>query len=181
MTTVVLTVVAIVASLIAIYLFVEEMRERFSFGWKHVNKLVRKLIDELRSSSFDPDTIVGVGRGGAILAGMLAGNMGQVPLAVLDTEVHQDQGVTSARLRNPDTCPSVKGQSVLLVVGELFTGEDLKAAIGFIQAMHPRELKTLTLLTHRAASVNPDFVGMETNRPLSAPWRISDHYRDNRI
>ena len=181
MNTFVLTVIAVVASFVAIFFFAAEMRERFSFGWKHVNKLVRKLIDELRRSSFDPDLIVGVGRGGAILAGMLAGNMGQVPLAVLDTEVHQDQGVTSARLRNAEACPSVKGLSVLLVVGELFTGEDLKAAINFMQMMNPREVRTLTLLTHRAASVNPDFVGMETNRPLSAPWRISDHYRDNRI
>jgi uncharacterized protein len=170
-----------VASASTVYLFAEEMRSRRRFGWKQVTKLVREMLADMRTRGYTPDLVLEVGRGGSILAGMLAGNMGHLPLAVLDTVLEHPQGVSRVEFRVPDCCPALRGKNVLIVVGELYSGEDLRHAIEFVQRRHPREIKTASLLTHPAASVRPDFVGFQSAKPLSAPWRMTDAYKIHRL
>lgn len=174
-------VIGLVASVVSIYLFAEDLRSRRRFGWKHVEKLVKELIADMGRRGYVPDLILGVGRGGSILAGMLAGNLGHLPLAVVDTILDRSSGTSTASIRYPECCPSLEGKSVLIVVGELYSGEDLRHGIEFAKERNPREIKTATLLTHHAASVRPDFVGMQTDKPLTAPWRISEQYRQKRL
>jgi hypoxanthine phosphoribosyltransferase len=179
--TVLLVTLSIAGSVTSIYFFGEEMRSRRRFGWKHMEKLVRKLIADIHHRDYAPDLVLGVGRGGAILAGMLAGNLGDVPLAVVDTIIDHSTGTSSAKIRFPASCPPLRDKSVLIVVGELYSGEDLRQGIEFAKRRHPCEIRTATLLTHHAASVRPDFVGQETDKPLTAPWRLTDHYKEHRL
>ena len=179
--TVFLAVLSAVASVISVYLFTEEMRSRRRFGWKQVEKLVREMLEEMLTRRYRPDLVIGVGRGGAILGGMLAGNMGHLPLAVLDTVLDRSDSISRVEFRFPDCCPSVRDKSVLLVVGELYSGEDLRQAIEFVNRRRPREVKTASLLTHPAASVRPDFIGLRSAKPLSAPWRMTNEYRIQRL
>jgi uncharacterized protein len=179
--TLLLGILGAVASAVSIYLFAEEIRSRRRFGWKQVATLVREMLAEMQAQSYKPDLVLGVGRGGSILAGMLAGNLGHLPLAVLDTVLDHPNGISQVTFRFPDCCPALRDKKVLVVVGELYSGEDLRHAIQFAQRRHPLEIKTASLLTHPATSVRPDFVGLESAKPLSAPWRISDEYRLHRL
>lgn len=179
--TIFLAVLSAVASTSTVYLFAEEMRSRRRFGWKQVTKLVRDMLTDMRTRGYTPDLVLGVGRGGSILAGMLAGNMGHLPLAVLDTVLEHPHGVSHVEFRFPDCCPALRDKNVLIVVGELYSGEDLRHAIEFVQRRHPREIKTASLLTHPAASVRPDFIGFQSAKPLSAPWRMTDAYKVHRL
>lgn len=181
MTAMLVIIVTVGGSATSIYLFGEEMRSRRSFGWKHMEKLVRKLIADIHHRDYTPDLVLGVGRGGAILAGMLAGNLDGVPLAVVDTIIDHSTGTSSAKIRYPESCPPLKDKSVLIVVGELYSGEDLRQGVEFAKRRHPREIRTATLLTHPAASVRPDFVGQQTDKPLTAPWRLTDRYKEHRV
>lgn len=179
--TLVFAVLTAMASAVSIYLFAEEMRSRRRFGWKQVEKLVKAMLNEMQTRSYKPELVLGIGRGGSILAGMLAGNLGHLPMAVLDTVLDHPEGISKVEFRFPDCCPPIKGKRVLLVVGELYSGEDLRHAIDYTRRRHPAEIKTASLLTHPAASVRPDFVGMESNKPLTAPWRITDAYKVHRL
>jgi uncharacterized protein len=179
--TIFLAVLSTVASTSTVYLFAEEMRSRRRFGWKQVTKLVRGMLTDMRTRGYTPDLVLGVGRGGSILAGILAGNMGHLPLAVLDTVLEHPHGVSHVEFRFPDCCPALRDKNVLIVVGELYSGEDLRHAIEFVQRRHPREIKTASLLTHPAASVRPDFIGFQSAKPLSAPWRMTDAYKIHRL
>lgn len=179
--TITLGVISTVASVVSIYLFAEELRNRRQFGWKHVDKLVRKIILSIQRDDFKPDLVIGLGRGGAILAGILAGNMNHLPLVVLDTILEKEGGMSTVRVRFPQSCPPLRDLNVLLVVGELYSGEDLKKGIDFVRRRHPKSIRTASLLSHPAASIQPNFLGLESDRPLSAPWRISDHYRTQRL
>jgi uncharacterized protein len=179
--TIFLAVLSTAASASTVYLFAEEMRSRRRFGWKQVTKLVKEMLTDMRTRGYTPDLVLGVGRGGSILAGMLAGNMGHLPLAVLDTVLEHPQGVSRVEFRFPDCCPSLRDKNVLIVVGELYSGEDLRHAIEFVQRRHPREIKTASLLTHPAASVRPDFIGFQSAKPLSAPWRMTEAYKVHRL
>jgi hypoxanthine phosphoribosyltransferase len=179
--TIALAIFTTLASITSVYLFAEDLRSRRRFGWKQVASLVRSMIDEMRGRGYSPDLVLGIGRGGSILAGMLAGNLGHLPLAVLDTVLEHPDGVSRVRFRFPDCCPSLKDKNVLIVVGELYSGEDMRHAIDYVRRRHPHDIKTAALLTHPAASVRPDFIGFRSAKPLSAPWRMTDAYRVNRL
>lgn len=179
--TVGLAVLSALASAVTLYLFLERLKDRRQFGWKHVERLVKKLLSDIQRQDYKPDIVLGVGRGGAILAGMLAGNLGHLPLAVVDTVLDRSSSINTATVRFPECCPSLRDKEILLVVGELYSGEDLRAGMEFAKERLPRGIKTASLLTHPAASVRPDFVGIETERPLTAPWRITDIYKTRRF
>lgn len=141
--TIALGVLSAVASVTSVYLFTEEMRSRRRFGWKQVEALVREMLEDIRTRGYRPDLVIGIGRGGSILAGMLAGNMGHLPLAVLDTTLDHSDGISRVEFRFPNCCPTLREKSVFIVVGELYSGEDLRAAIEFVRRRHPSEVKRL--------------------------------------
>ncbi|KPA17572.1 hypothetical protein MHK_002210, partial [Candidatus Magnetomorum sp. HK-1] len=124
--------------------------------------------------------IIGVGRGGSIIAGFLAGNLGFIPLSHLDTEISNNFGERSAVIRFELDIP-VMQKKVLLVVGELYSGLDLKIAREYIINKQPKEIKTLSLFTQPTSIVQPDFYGIRTKHPVSAPWRISSTYKTGRL
>jgi len=179
--TVFVSVLGVIGGFIAIYQFAQDRRSKRGFTWRDVDKLVLELLDKIRYDQFDPDLVLGVGRGGSVMAGMLAGNLGHLPLVCIDTESRRDRGQTYCVIRFPNAVPPLRDRRVLIVVGELWTGEDLRTAMKFVKRRKANEFKTLSLLSHPAAAVRPDFIGRETKTPLTAPWRLTDDYKKTRI
>ncbi|MGC4861355.1 phosphoribosyltransferase [Micromonospora sp. DT41] len=174
-------VISSIASLFTIFLSIRLIRERNKISWRMVETCTRSLLKEIQASSFNPDVVIGVGRGGAILGGMLAGNMGHLPLFVIDTILDKTDGLSAAHIRYPEVLPDLAGKRLLLAVGELYSGQDLRAALELAKSKAPATIKTVSLFSHPASSIKPDFVGRETKQPLSAPWRMSDVYRTRRL
>ncbi|GAB7049549.1 phosphoribosyltransferase [Catenuloplanes indicus] len=177
----VFTIISSVAAVLTVLLSVRFVRERNRPSWRIVEQTMKESLAEIRRSGFDPDVIVGVGRGGAIVAGMLAGNLGHRPLFVIDTVLEKNDGVSEARIRYPDVMPSLAGKRILVAVGELYSGEDLKVAVKAVREQSPASVKTFSLFSHPATGIKPDFCGHETKQPLSAPWRMSEEYRVRRL
>jgi hypothetical protein len=59
----VITIVGLLASLVALYEFYEQRRKRDLMKWSEADKLVLEVLDKLDRDKFDPDLILGVGRG----------------------------------------------------------------------------------------------------------------------
>lgn len=154
-------------------------RERLT--WRVTEAAMNDVLTQMNRHNYRPDLIIGVGRGGAIVGGMLAGNLGHVPMCVIDTELDKTGGMSTATVRFPDCLPSIAGQEVLVVVGELYSGEDLRAGVNFIAGHGPAGLTTMSLFSHPASVVQPNYLGKETKKPLDAPWRIADVYRNRRL
>jgi hypothetical protein len=83
--TVVATVLSVMASAVTILLFLQYMRDRGRLTWRVVEACVKKVLAEMNEVDYKPDLVVGVGRGGAVVGGMLAGNLGHVVAAVIVT------------------------------------------------------------------------------------------------
>jgi uncharacterized protein len=172
------TILGIAASLIAIWQFVED-RRRKAISWRRIDKIVRELVSEVERSTFSPDLIVGVGRGGTLIAAMLATNMeGRIELACIDTEATWDAaGRKHVLLRSPERHPELKGRRVLLVVAELYSGQDMRDAINDLENRGTAELRTLAVLSGPSSNFRPAFVGLETEHEPVAPWRLTDATR----
>jgi hypoxanthine-guanine phosphoribosyltransferase len=85
------------------------------------------------------------------------------------------------QLREPDRLPSLSGRHVLVIVAELYSGQDMRDAINHLEDQDPAELKTLAVLAGPSSNVSPTFVGLETKHEPLAPWRLTDAAKKGRI
>lgn len=53
-------------------------------GWKETERAVSQIVDAMKKDKFDPTLIFCVGRGGAILGGLIAGALGNKPLIAIN-------------------------------------------------------------------------------------------------
>jgi hypoxanthine phosphoribosyltransferase len=176
------TFIGVVGSVVAVYQFVED-RRRKAVSWHHVDKLVVELVNEIERRPSAPDLIVGVGRGGALIAAMIATNLeGRIELACVDTEGDFDEaGRKHVVLRHPESLPDVSGKHVLVVVAELYSGQDMRDAIDYLETHGARRIETLAVLAGPSSNVRPDYVGQVTKHEPLAPWRLTDAARHGRI
>ena len=77
--------VSLLAAGIAIWLFASQEARRIRASWRRMENLARDLCSQVHRDSYYPDIVIGVGREGAILAGIMAGNLNYRPLFVIDT------------------------------------------------------------------------------------------------
>jgi hypoxanthine phosphoribosyltransferase len=176
------TIIGLIGSLIAIWQVLEQ-RRRKAISWRRIDGLVANLVDEIEQRNFDPDLILGVGRGGALIAAMLATNLeGRIELACVDTDMEVDEaGRKHVQLRGPERLPDMNGRHILLVVAELYSGQDMRDAINYVETHSPAGLKTLAVLAGPSSNVRPTFVGLQTKHEPLAPWRLTDAAKRGRI
>lgn len=179
---VIATCIGVLGSLIGVYQFVEDRRKK-TVSWHHIDKLVVELVIEIERRSFPPDLILGVGRGGALIAAMIATNLeGRIELACMDTEGDFDgAGRKHVKLRHPESLPDLSEKHILVVVAELYSGQDMRDAIDYLEAQGTRRVETLAVLAGPSSNVRPDYVGQVTKHEPLAPWRLTDAARHGRI
>lgn len=78
------TILGGVVAAVEIWKYVQEQRGHF--GWRRVTAGVKQIIKLIQQEDYRPDIVVGLGRGGFVVAGILSGNLGIVPLAGLDRQ-----------------------------------------------------------------------------------------------
>lgn len=154
---------------------IKKMQKAGEFSWEDVNNGVLRLVDLVRKSNFNPDIIVGVGRSGAIIAGLLAGNLGVLPVGVIDREYQRMRG--GGRKVVIRRGVDVKNKKVLLVCGMLITGQTLKAAYDIIDK-RGGEIKTLTMFKRTGPLImTPDYYSYEIESIARFPWRLSADWK----
>jgi hypoxanthine phosphoribosyltransferase len=148
-------------------------------SWEEVREWTHELRAILLRNEFDPDLVIGLGRGGAILGGMVAGALGLKPVGTLDM-VHQPGAPKEDReIQGRLNLKDVK--KAVLVQGEVRTGRSMEEAIEKIEE-EAVEAKTKVKLRKVALVVYPEVPIDE--RPdwykklsrMDPPWRRVQGY-----
>ncbi len=129
--------------------------------------------------------LVGIQRGGVILAERLAHLLGQhwgrtVPVGRLDVSMHRDD---LDRRAAPDMRPTVipfdiTGRTVVLVDDVLFNGRTTRAALDALNDFgRPRRIQLAVLIDrgHRELPICPDFVGKAVTTSLTDNVEVRLH------
>jgi len=156
-----------------IYLWLTERAGQF--GWYRVTRAVKLLLESIGISGYEPDAIVGLGRGGFVVAGMLSGNLGIITLAGLDRQYIWSGGEREVRIIDLGNI-DVSGKEVLLVVAEPYTGETLRKAYEYLQLRGARRIKTASLFRTEACNFVPDYYAYRVKHVTKLPWRLSPLY-----
>jgi hypoxanthine phosphoribosyltransferase len=144
--------------------------------WDMFYNLARRVADKINASDYKPDVIVGLARGGWVLARVLCDFVGVKDLFSLKVE---HWGVTAtpdgtAKLKH-DLNVELTGKKVLVVDDITDTGESMKVAVKYIESLKPVEVKTATLQHIRSAKFKANYVGEEIDWVwVIFPWNFTE-------
>ncbi len=143
-------------------------------SWDDVYELAKKTAKKIKESSYKPDAIIGVARGGWFPARELCDLLGVKDLYSIKvghwgiTAEKDQDGAKLHQGLNVD----LSGKRVLVVDDITDTGQSLELARKHVQeAGNPDEVKTATLLHINGSKYTPDFYGEETEWAwMIFPW-----------
>jgi hypoxanthine phosphoribosyltransferase len=144
--------------------------------WNLFYRLARNVAKKINSSDYKPDLIIGLARGGWVLARILCDLIGVKDLVSLKVE---HWGITAtpdgkAKLKYPFKV-DLKGKNVLVVDDITDTGESMCVAVEYIKSLQPSEIRTAALRHITSSKFIPDYFGEEiTWRWVIFPWNFTE-------
>ena len=144
--------------------------------WNLFYKLARQVANKINSSGYRPDMIVGLARGGWVLARVLCDLIGIKDLVSLKVE---HWGVTAtpdgkAQLKYPLNV-DLTGKNVLVVDDITDTGESMRVTLEYLKSLKPSIIKTAALRHINTSKFLPDYFGEEISwRWVIFPWNFTE-------
>ena len=176
----VLTILAVVGGIASIYSAVFAIIDKWGyFSWYGVTKRCKKLVNMMHQSNYSPDVIIGLGRSGAVIGGILAGNMGVIPITCMDRRyewVNKRRIVHPMHYLDPQ---KLSGKKILLVDAAPHTGETCKVVIEELQKMNPAEIRVAALFRTPYQVIVPDYYASTVKQVYKLPWRFSTAYKED--
>ncbi|MBN1678671.1 MAG: hypothetical protein JW966_00170 [Anaerolineae bacterium] len=165
----------------------DEQRMSWAHFWATTKTLQGRIQED---QSFKPDIILSVGRSGAIVGGILAGNMEGLPHIGIDRiNDWSKESSESKPLKKVTIFPSsrilsevLQEKDVLCVMSECDTGRTLEALIPELRKIKGiGRVKTAVLYRYFQTFFEPDYVAVEDDgkRP-DFPFRTSTWQGDNK-
>ncbi len=144
--------------------------------WNLFYDLARQVAKKVNNSGYKPDMIVGLARGGWVLARVLCDLIGVKDLVSLKVE---HWGVTAtpdgkAKLKYPLNV-DLTGKNVLVVDDITDTGESMLVTVEYLKSLKPSEIKTAALRHITSSKFMPDYIGDEISwRWVIFPWNFTE-------
>ncbi len=144
--------------------------------WNLFYDLARQVAKKVNNSGYKPDMIVGLARGGWVLARVLCDLIGIKDLVSLKVE---HWGVTAtpdgkAKLKYPLNVDLTE-KNVLVVDDITDTGESMHVTVEYLKSLKPSEIKTAALRHITNSKFMPDYFGEEISwRWVIFPWNFTE-------
>lgn len=149
------------------------------YTWIDIENGVKNIKEQLISDNYIPSLLVGIGRGGAIVSSLLSGNMirgKHIPFIALERKYNEDRGMRKASLFD-DVIFKKDLDKVLLVAGDVYTGDTAGVFIDFLERLGAKEIRFCVFAKVNSTNRKPDYFSVETNvTKLTFPWMLSNNY-----
>ncbi len=142
-------------------------------GWDEVYDLLLKLAKKIVDDNYRPDSIVGIARGGWIVARILSDLLDVKEVANIRVEFYEDLLLTRDRpCITQDISVDVTGKQILLCDDVADTGKSLKVAADYLRNKGVSKIKISTLHLKPKSIVCPDYYVFKTGAWIIYPWEI---------
>ncbi len=147
-------------------------------SWSIVEGKIKELKENLIADQYFPSLIIGVGRGGAVVGALLSGCLGSIPLVVIDRIYKWGDNGREDSMLISEIDLSNYNEKVLIVAGELHTGNTAKLYIEHIKASGAKAVKMFVLFKEKYPSFQPNYFGFESDfADIKLPWMITKEYK----
>lgn len=150
-------------------------REKFLLlSWEALGQCMDRIKAKVESEGFVPTTIVGISRGGLVLAAYLANRYGLRDLQVMSIVRN-----TSEEKYSPRSAPvlkwmtpgeSLEGKRVLVADDIAGDGGTLTFALDILRSRSPAEIRTAVVVKNENSRVQPDYHAIEVGDWIVFPW-----------
>lgn len=147
-------------------------------SWNQIYSLLLEIADSVQKSTFVPDVIVGVSRGGWIPARIMSDLLENPKLSNVATEHYLGVAETKQEpsLTQPVSLP-VKGKKVLVVDDVADTGESLKLVKAHLKNQGASEIRVATIYYKPWSKITPNYYTKETRLWIIFPWERKEASR----
>ncbi len=144
-------------------------------SWSMFYELCNELAGTITASSYQPDLIIAIGRGGWMPGRVLSDMLGQFNLTSIKIEHYQEtQHHQAAQVSCPLTA-DINGKRVLIVDDLCDSGDTFEVAVQHVRCRgKPAQVKTACLFYKQVSSFAPDFYAEKLYewRWLTFPWAV---------
>lgn len=149
--------------------------EMLVLDWGRVHSSVLELSRKIEGSGFRPDSIVGVARGGWVVARLLSDLLGVDELLSIRVSFYTGVGRREAkpRIASP-IAGEIKGKRILVADDVADTGESLLLVVDHLSALGASEIRVATLHVKPWSKVKPDYFVEGTATWILYPWEYRE-------
>jgi hypoxanthine phosphoribosyltransferase len=142
-------------------------------SWDEIYELLVKLAKKIVKDKYRPDYIVGIARGGWIVARVLSDLLGIKEVANIRVEFYEDISQTrDIPCITQDVSVDVRGKKILVCDDVADTGKSLKVTAECLRSKGASEVRISTLHRKPKSIVCPDYYISETEAWIIYPWEI---------
>lgn len=147
-------------------------------SWDTLEKGIIALKDQLVSDQYIPTLIVGIGRGGAVVSGLISGCLGHIPILVLERFYFWEKEERKDKMMLTDIDISGYDEKILLVAGELHTGNTSKLFREFLKTKNCKSVRMYAFFKRKYPACNPEYYTIEYDKAdIILPWMITNNYK----
>lgn len=141
--------------------------------------MIYKLYKKIQKSSFDPEVIIGIARGGYPIARIFCDLFGMKEVAMMGIEFYTGINETKEKPRVLYDVPiDIEKKKVLLVDDVADTGKSLEVAKKHLEKKNIQALKIATLHYKSHSRIKPDFYYERTEDWIVYPWEMVEFTRE---
>lgn len=156
--------------------------KKFSGGfrsWKAVVQNVADVAQEMKSDGFEPSVILGLGKGGVILAALLGGHFTGAAIVALKRRGAPNGLPFAVKAVYAGAIHNGKPPTFLLVSDKVYEGTSFRECSGHLQALGEVIIRTFAYSAPPRAEHGVHYKITETKKRLKFPWSESDRSRGN--
>lgn len=143
--------------------------------WDEIYTKSIRLAGLIRKEATLPNCLIGVSRGGLVLARVLSDLLDIQRLYVIKCEYYSNMGETGRKPKITQKIQtSVVGKRVLIVDDVADSGKSLLEIKKYLQSKKPADLKLVTIYTKPWSKVLPDYYISKTSAWIIFPWELHE-------
>ncbi len=153
-------------------------RQYLTLSWSDIEMLIDNLAKQV-SSRYEPNMLIGILRGGVIIASMLSDILDMREVYAIGCRSYTGIGERSTVvIYQPLSLDSLHDKNVLIIDDVVDTGETMKHIVQYTKGFGPKSIKTATLHIKPHTTFIPDFYVENVNAWIVYPWSTNEFVRD---
>ena len=145
---------------------------------RSAEKDAKILAKRMKKEKYVPTIIVGIGRGGAVFGSFLSYNLSQVPIFVMDRAYSWQEKREDSVMFDFEIPPRFLDK-VLLVSGEIHSGNTIKTFEKYLHDMGAKEIRVGTFYLQNTSTYLPRYNETKGTGIPFMPWQDRDYKRDS--
>jgi len=155
---------------------IDEDENKNEFTWPDVEKGVDKIIGEMEKDGYKPDLVIGIGRSGGIVGGLIAGYLKAKPFRGFNwnyKNIKKDGKKERIHIHDKTIEIEKEQQKILLVEGATTTGQTPKKALAFFKEKFPdKEFRFAVLVRQKSSEASIDYCAYKVLGIKILPWHV---------